>query len=196
MIVPTLLAVALSAAAPQDVATSPLQQSLAAQARTYEFARPNPGIHFSPGGGARYAMAQGCIPHVATGRPAGEFMATAASGRRSDGSGRYTVTTAVTLQEDRSGSCTITVTGGDPDGLRTDMLEVMAENGARLVPRQDTGPGSMDSNGSFRQELHCVTLDGTPMYLLMSTSSARNRARMMASLGRDEAGDCMNRPAS
>ena len=196
MIASTLLAVALSGTAPQDAAPSALQQSIAAQTRAYEFARPNPGIHFSPGGGARYAMAQGCIPHIATGRPAGEFMATAASGRRSDEAGRYTVTTAVTLREDSIGSCTITVTGGDPEGLRADMLEVLAENGARLVPRQDTGPGSTDSLGSFRQELHCVTLDGVPMFLVMSTSSARNRPRMMASLGRDEDGACMNRPAS
>lgn len=194
MIVSTLLAMAMGFS-PQDAAPSALDRSLAAQAQSYAFARPNPGIHFSPGAGARYAMAQGCIPHIATGRPAGEFMDTAASGRRSDGPGRYTVTTAVILREDSPGSCTITVTKGDPEGLRADMLAVMAENGAQLVPRQDTGPGSTDSNGSFRQELHCVTLDGTPMYLLMSTSSARNRPRMMASLGRDAAGDCLRRRA-
>ena len=84
---------------------SALEQATQAQAQAYVFARPSPGIHLSPSGGARYAMAQGCIPHVVTGKPAREFFQTAAISRTT-GEGRHAVTSAVILQEDPIGSCT------------------------------------------------------------------------------------------
>ncbi|CAN5212145.1 hypothetical protein BH09PSE1_BH09PSE1_09330 [soil metagenome] len=176
----------------QQAAPSALEQAAQAQASAYTFARPNPGIHFSPSGGARYAMAQGCIPHIVTGRPAREFFQTAAMSR-GDTAGRHTVTNAVTLLEDPIGSCTLVVSRGDPEGLREEMLKVFDESGARRTVRSDTGAGSEDSNGSFRQELHCLTLNGRPLYLLMSSSSASNRPKLMASLGDDAAGDCARR---
>lgn len=171
---------------------SALEQATQAQAQAYVFARPSPGIHLSPSGGARYAMAQGCIPHVVTGKPAREFFQTAAMGRNT-GEGRHTVTNTVTLQEDASGSCTIVVARGDPEGLREEMLKVFDEAGAQRTVRSDSGAGSRDSNGSFRQELHCVVLDGRPLYLLMSSSSASNRPKLMASLGDDAKGECARR---
>lgn len=186
------IAAAMLVALPQVTPPSALEQATQAQARAYVFARPNPGIHFSPSGGARYAMEQGCIPHVVTGRPAREFFQTAAMSR-DIGAGRHRVTNAVTLQEDAIGSCTIVVARGDPEGLREEMLKVFDEAGARRTVRSDSGVGSRDFNGSFRQELHCIVLDERPLYLLMSSSSASNRPRLMASLGDDGKGECARR---
>lgn len=183
------ISAAILVALPQVAPPSALDQATQAQAHAYVFARPNPGIHFSPSGGARYAMEQGCIPHVVTGRPAREFFQTAAMSR-DIGVGRHRVTNAVTLQEDAIGSCTIVVSHGDPEGLREEMLKVFDEAGARHTLRSDSGRGSRDSNGSFRQELHCIVLDGRPLYLLMSSSSASNRPKLMASLGDDAKGEC------
>lgn len=172
---------------------SPLEGLVDAQNEAYVFQRPNPGIHFSPTAGAHYGMQQGCIPHVMTGRPAREFFQTAAISRGPKVDGQHTVTNAVTLKEEASDACTIIVTRGDPDDLRAEVLSVFTEAGASSQVRSDTGPGSSDSNGSFRQELHCLTLNGKPLFLLMSSSSARNRPRLMASLGPDPDGACRNR---
>lgn len=166
---------------------------LNAQAEAYVFRLPNPGIHFSPSAGARYGMQQGCVPHVMTGRPARDFFRTAAMSRGPQVDGQHSVTNAVTLKEEANGACTIIVTRGDPDGLRAEMLTVLTEAGAVSEVKSDTGPGSSDSNGSFRQELHCLTLNGRPLFLVMSSSAARNRPRLMASLGPDPNGDCRNR---
>jgi hypothetical protein len=174
-------------------AGSALDGLLNAQVEAYAFARPNPGIHFSPSAGARYGMEQGCLPHVMTGRPAGDFIQTAAMSRGPRVEGQHNVTTAVTLKEEASGACTIIAARGDPEGLRAEMLTVFAAAGAVSEVRSDTGPGSSDSNGSFRQELHCLTLNGRPLFLLMSSSTARNRPRLMASLGPDPNEDCPTR---
>ena len=177
--------------APQ--ASSALDTLARTQVDSYAFARPNPGIHFSPSAGARYGMEQGCLPHVMTGRPAREFFETAAMSRGPQVEGQYTITNAVTLKEEANGACTIIASRGDPEGLRVEMLAVFATTGALREVKSDTGPRSSDSNGSFRQELHCLNLNGKPLFLLMSSSSARNRPRIMASLGADPNGDCQRR---
>lgn len=172
---------------------STLDGLLNAQAEAYAFRLPNPGIHFSPSAGARYGMQQGCVPRVMTGRPARDFFKTAAMSRSPQVEGEHIVTTAITLREEANGACTIIATRGDPDRLRAEMLTVLTEAGAVSEVKSDTGPGSSDSNGSFRQELHCLTLNGRPLFLVMSSSAARNRPRLMASLGSDPNGDCRNR---
>lgn len=174
-------------------AASPLDGLVDAQNEAYVFQRPNPGIHFSPTAGARYGMQQGCVPHVMTGRPAREFFQTAAMSRGPKVDGQHTVTNAVTLKEEANDACTLIVTRGDPDELRVEMLTVFTEAGAVSEVRSDSGPGSSDSNGSFRQELHCLTLNGRPLFLLMSSSTARNRPRLMVSLGPDPNGACRTR---
>jgi len=174
-------------------AASPLDGLVDAQNEAYVFQRPNPGIHFSPTAGARYGMQQGCVPHVMTGRPAREFFQTAAISRGPKVDGQHTVTNAVTLKEEANDACTLIVTRGDPDELRAEMLTVFTEAGAVSEVRSDSGPGSSDSNGSFRQELHCLTLNGRPLFLLMSSSTARNRPRLMVSLGPDPNGACRTR---
>lgn len=187
------IAMAMLATPPQVTPPSALEQApqAQAQARAYVFARPNPGIHLSPSGGARYAMEQGCIPHVMTGRPAHEFFQTARFARAA-GEGRYAVTSAVTLKEDASGSCVIIVRRGDPEGLREEILKVFDENGARRTMRADSGEGARDSNG-FRHELYCIVLDGHPLFLMMSSSSASDRPKLYASLGNDAEGECARR---
>lgn len=172
---------------------SPLDGLVEAQNEAYVFQRPNPGIHFSPTAGARYGMQQGCVPHVMTGRPAREFFQTAAMSRGPKVDGQHTVTNAVTLKEEANDACTLIVTRGDPDELRAEMLTVFTEAGAVSEVRSDSGPGSSDSNGSFRQELRCLTLNGRPLFLLMSSSTARNRPRLMVSLGPDPNGACRTR---
>lgn len=174
-------------------AASPLDGLVDAQKEAYVFQRPNPGIHFSPTAGARYGMQQGCVPHVMTGRPAREFFQTAAISRGPKVDGQHTVTNAVTLKEEANDACTLIVTRGDPDELRAEMLTVFTEAGAVSEVRSDSGPGSSDSNGSFRLELRCLTLNGRPLFLLMSSSTARNRPRLMVSLGPDPNGACRTR---
>lgn len=180
----------------QTVPADPLSARMQAQARTYERVRPSPGIHLSPRAAAAYGMAAGCVPAVATGRPATEFFYTARSGRGRDPEGVHSVSVAVALQQDAGGACTIVSRAGDPEDLREAILKALDDQGAVRTTVSDTGRGSQDSNGPFRQELHCLTLDGQPMFLIMSTSDAANRVRLMASLGADAAGDCRRRGAS
>ena len=194
------IAAAMSIALPQVTPPSTLEQATQAQppaqaqaqARAYVFARPRPGIHLSPSSGAHYAMAQGCIPHIVTGRPARDFFQTAAFARTT-GEGRYAVTSAVTLKEDASGSCVVIVARGDPEGLRQEMLKVFDESGAQRTLWADSGVGSRDSNGNFRHELYCIVLDGRPLLLMMSSSSASDRPKLMASLGNGAEGECARR---
>ncbi|MES2861659.1 MAG: hypothetical protein V4701_09310 [Pseudomonadota bacterium] len=175
-----------------QVVADPLNDALNAQAHEYALTRPSPGIHFSPRAATAYAVGSGCVPAVMTGRPATDFFSTAASGRGRDGDGRHTVSVQVSLQEG-SGSCTVTSTSGDPEQLREAVLKALEDQGATRTTASDSGEGSRDTNGAFRQELHCLTLDGEALFLVMSTSSASNRPRLMASLGRDEDGSCARR---
>jgi hypothetical protein len=177
--------------APQDAA----QEALRNQGGAYAFARPSPMIHFSPNGGLAYALGNGCIPSVMTGRPATEFFKTAAMKINPEAPGRHEVTTRVLLQEEDTGGCTVTATAGDPADLRATVLATLDDQGARRLVISDSGEGSSDSNGDFRQELHCLTLNNRSLYLVMSSSSARNRARLMATVGLDSDGDCSRRSA-
>jgi hypothetical protein len=169
----------------------PLAEALTAQARSYQFTRPSAGIHFSPRAAATYAMTSGCLPAVITGQPAATFFETA-MGRSPDVDGRHTVSTAVSLLEQRA-ACTVTSDRGDPEELRAAILAALDEAGVRRTTASDSGAGSRDANGPFRQELHCLVVDGEQLFLVMSTSSARNRLRLMASLGRDGDGGCARR---
>lgn len=177
---------------PQEGA-NPVAEALRAQAGSYAMVRPSPMIHFSPTRAAAYAMGNGCVPAVMTGRPATEFFKTAAIRNVPEQEGLHQVSTRVTLLH-TGNTCTVTATAGDPEDLRTSVLETLDTLAATRVVRSDSGAGSRDSSGNFRQELHCLTLNGEALFLVMSSSSARNRAPLMASIGRDSEGDCM-RPA-
>ena len=181
---------------PVQATSDPLAQAMNAQAREYSLARPSPGIHLSPRAAAAYAMASGCVPAVMTGRPATEFFTRAPSARGRDEIGRYTVSTRVYLQEEPNGSCTVGAVRGEPEELREAVLKALDDLGAAKTTASDTGAGSRDSNGSFRQELHCMTLDGQALFLVMSTSSSNNRPKLLASLGRDTEASCARRSDS
>lgn len=188
-----MLSIALTLALlaqPQQAGADPLDEALRGQAQSYSMVRPSPMIHFSPTRAAAYAMGNGCVPAVMTGRPATEFFKTAAIRSLPDREGLHQVSTRVTLLQ-TANSCTVTATAGDPEDLRTSVLETLDGLNATRVVRSDSGAGSRDSNGDFRQELHCLTLNGEALFLVMSTSSASNRAPLMASLGRDSGGRCL-----
>ncbi len=189
MLLSIALAMALSAQAPQE-GSDPLAEALRTQADHYAMVRPSPMIHFSPTRATAYALGNGCVPAVMTGRPATEFFKTAAIRSVPEREGLHQVSTRVTLLQ-TANSCTVTATAGDPEDLRTSVLETLDGLSATRIVRSDTGAGSRDSNGDFRQELHCLTLNGEALFLVMSTSSAPNRARLMASLGRDSGERCV-----
>lgn len=77
--------------------------------------------------------------------------------------------------------CYMRVMDGDPERLREMALSLLATE-APTPPLVDSGPGSRDSVGSFRQESHCVTIGGRRMAVLISTSSAPRRPKMQLSL--------------
>lgn len=189
-----ILVLTLLAQTPQQ-GPDPLAEAFRAQTDSYVMVRPSPMIHFSPTRATAYAMGNGCVPAVMTGRPATEFFKTAAIRNVPEQAGLHQVSTRVTLLEGGS-SCTVTATAGDPEDLRVAVLETLDDLGATRAVRSDSGAGSRDSGGSFRQELHCLTLNGEAVFLLMSSSSARNRPPLMASIGRDSDGSCMRRPTN
>ena len=189
MLLPITLALTLFAQVPQ-VGSDPVAEARRTQADSYAMVRPSPMIHFSPTRAAAYALGNGCVPAVMTGRPATEFFKTAAIRSVPEQEGLHQVSTRVTLLQ-TGNSCTVTATAGDPGDLRAAVLETLDGLNVTRSVRSDTGAGSHDSNGDFRQELHCLSLNGEALFLVMSTSSARNRAPLMASLGRDSGGRCL-----
>jgi hypothetical protein len=177
-------------------AADPRVAALQAQRATpaAEPARRPQSINFSPTEAVRYTVQHGCVPAVATGLSARRFLRPSAFSRGPDeGAGVHMITAVVALEQDERGACTVSSIRGDPEALRTAVLNTLSEMGVAQVTRSDSGPGSQDSFGPFRQELICLTLDEKPAFLVMSTSSARNRKRLMASFGLDTAGTCMGR---
>lgn len=157
-------------------------------------ARPSSGIFFSPTGAVRYGVEHGCLPAVVSGLPARRFFVPSVFSRGpAEGPGRHQITSSLTLEEDARGACTLVSERGKAPELRSALLATLADMGVTDVVRQDSGPGSRDVNGDFRQELHCLAIDGKALFLVMSTSTARNRRPLMASFGRDTDGACQTR---
>lgn len=189
----TLQAAASTPAAPS--AADPMAAAREAQARQLaEPVRPSSGIFFSTTGAVRYGVEHGCLPSVVSGLPARRFFVPSVFSRGpAEGPGRHQITATLTLEEDARGSCTLVSDRGKAPELRAAVLATLADMGVTDVVRQDSGPGSRDVNGDFRQELHCLTVDGQAFFLVMSTSTARNRRPLMASFGRDTDGSCHTR---
>lgn len=176
-------------------ALDPVTAAREAQAQqTADPVRPSSGIFFSTTGAVRYGIEHGCVPAVVSGLPARRFFVPSVFSRGpSEGPGRHQITATLTLEEDARGSCTLVSERGKAPDLRAAVLTTLADMGVTDVVRQDSGPGSRDVNGDFRQELHCLTVDGKALFLVMSTSTARNRRPLMASFGRDMDGTCDTR---
>jgi hypothetical protein len=175
---------------------NPLAAAIQAQRATpvTEPARRPPSMNFSPTAAVTYAVQHGCVPAAATGLPARRFFEPSVFSRGpAEGPGVHMVTSVVTLEQDRLGFCTVSSTRGDPEELRAAVLAALSEMGVAQMVKSDSGPGSRDSSGSFRQELICLTIDAKPAFLVMSTSSERNRKRLMASFGLDTDGGCAGR---
>lgn len=147
-----------------------------------------PSINFSPAGATRYALEQGCVPHLRDGTP---VLATLRPFVFADRNARVLpISSQVSLESELNGACTIRAKNGDRDVLRTTLLEALTKAGLRPRALQDSGPGSRDSIGDFRQELHCLTIVDRPGYLVLSTSTERRRPKLQATLGLDAAGPC------
>jgi hypothetical protein len=159
----------------------------AVEGRDGTMLRP-PSINQSPSGAARYAMEHGCVPFVRDGTPVLKRMRPAFYSRRD--TNVLAVSTRVSLETGSRGECTIRSTHGDPQALRKAVLDALQSAGAQPRSIQDSGLGSRDSIGHFRQETHCLTLNGRPGYLVMSTSGERNRPKLQASIGVDSNGPC------
>lgn len=156
--------------------------------------RPPSGIFFSEPRAVEYGVRHGCVPAIASGLPARRFFVPSVFSRGpTEGPGKHQITASLSLEEDARGACTLVSERGKADELRQAVLTTLADMGVTDVVRQDSGEGSRDANGDFRQELHCLTIDGKAAFLVMSTSSARNRRPLMASFGPDAAGNCPRR---
>ena len=95
----------------------------------------------------------------------------------------------VELSERNGPGCYMRVQQGDPDKLRAMVLDLLAAE-ARVETLFDSGPGSRDSLGSFRQETHCAKVGGQTTAALISTSDHHKRPRLQLSLVNDSDGSC------
>ena len=145
----------------------------------------------SPTESARYALEHGCL----AARRAGVGLAQTPNYfiRLDKKTGAYRMTGAgrVELSEKNGPGCYMGVEQGDPDKLRAMVLEMLAAEG-RVGTLFDSGPGSRDSQGSFRQETHCAKVGGKMTVALISTSDHRKRPRLQLSLVDDSDGSCAN----
>ena len=142
-----------------------------------------------------YGLTAGCLPFLVEGGSIHERIErssgrTTLNGRPAD---RLHGRSTILIQEDGPG-CYLVAPRGDPDRLREAVLATLRRVGGDPRVRFDSGPGSRDSLGAFRQESWCFAVDGRPAGLVMSTSSVRRRHAMQASLFIDRDGACRREP--
>jgi len=87
----------------------------------------------------------------------------------------------VEISEPIGAGCSLKVGFGKAQELRAMALEMLSQDGP-VQTVSDSGPGSRDSGGAFRQELLCLTLGGRPATALMSTSDDRKRFPLQLTL--------------
>jgi hypothetical protein len=143
----------------------------------------------SPTESARYALVHGCL--LARQKGVGLTQVPSHFIRLDKKTGAYRMMGAgrVELSQKNGSGCYMRVGLGDTDQLRVMVLGVLAAEG-RVGKLFDSGPGSRDSSGSFRQETHCATLGGKTTIALISTSNDRKRPRLQLSLVDDSDGSC------
>jgi len=143
----------------------------------------------SPTESARYALDHGCL----AARRAGVRLAQTPNHflRLDKKTGGYRMTGAGRVElSDRTGpGCYLRVAQGDPEALRAMVLDLLAAEGP-VGKLFDSGAGSRDSLGSFRQETHCAKVGGKTTVALISTSDHRKRPRLQLSLVDDSDGAC------
>jgi hypothetical protein len=142
----------------------------------------------SPTESARYALRHGCLAAARK----GVGLAQVPNGFiRPQGAGVYRMTGAgrVELSNANGPGCYLRVGQGDAVQLRAMVLELLGAEG-RLSPLFDSGPGSRDSQGAFRQESYCVRVGGRSTVALLSTSDHRKRPPLQLSLVDDSDGSC------
>lgn len=87
-------------------------------------------------------------------------------------------------------ACTVTASSGDRDDLREAVLTAFQSAGTEAHVLQDSGPGSRDSSGDYRQEAHCVSVEGQPLAAVLSTSTEDFRRPLLFTVLRDREGIC------
>lgn len=135
----------------------------------------------SPTESARYALRHGCVAAARGGvrmaQVPNHFL------RLDLKRNVYLMTGAgrVEVSEPDGAGCYLKVGFGRAQALRAMALEILSQDGP-VQTVSDSGPGSSDSGGPFRQELLCLTLGGRPVTALMSTSEDRKRSPLQLTL--------------
>lgn len=148
----------------------------------------------SPTESARYALTHGC---VAAARAGGRLTDVPNGYLRDNGRGVHRMTGAgrIVVTEKSGPGCYMQVGLGDAEALRAMALDVLAAQGpVRTI--FDSGPGSRDSGGAFRQETHCVRIGDRDFAAVISTSSNRKRPPLQLSLFPNNDPDCGHPPTT
>jgi hypothetical protein len=149
---------------------------------------PN-AVYRSETAAVAFAVEEVCLPSVTRSVPVRQLYTPGLFMRGRSNASRSHVQSFVWI-EDRNQACTVVASRGGAAALRAQVAEVLARRATRTTVLSDSGPGSRDANGDFRQESWCMRIDGQPVFLVMSSSEAANRNRLMASFGLDRGGHC------
>ena len=142
---------------------------------------------------ARFAAARVCLP-VLRGEAGGLQDAVGKSGfawKRVPGSFALVGTTPNHVQMTPRGGCYFRMDRGDGEKLRLAVLGALTAAGAGPLAENafDSGPGSRDSAGPYRQERYC--LDGQakrlPLAIVISTGARPHPALQMTLLAANDA---------
>ena len=148
-----------------------------------------PAVYRSETVATAFAVDQVCLAAITRSLPVREIYRPGLAMRGRSDDLRSHVQSFVWVEE-RNDACTVVADRGDAAALRMQVADVLARRATQVRVLSDSGPGSRDSNGDFRQEAWCMRVDGQPLFLVMSSSEAPNRRRLMASFGLDRRGDC------
>ena len=156
---------------------------------------PKPGLRdqMDPVAGVRFGVSKACLPAVRSGSVESFGKLVPHKKTIYPGQTSYWVGPDVTISTNGK-SCTVRSIDGRAEALRQAVLESLQAAGAAPASAFDSGAGGQDSAGLFRQERYCMTLDGRPAWLLMSTSATRGRIPLQATMALETDGRC-GRPA-
>lgn len=144
--------------------------------------------------GARFGMAEICIPAVAADTQDPELFSSLLRVRKPPYPGQtsYYVGPDVTIST-KGKSCTVRASSGSAPKLREAVLAALNAAGTEIQVKVDSGPEGRDGAGRYRQEAYCLSLGARRAYFVLSTSPERGRTPLQATLGLDDGRTC---PAS
>ncbi len=143
----------------------------------------------------RFAAARVCLPVLKGEASLGD--AVGKSGfvwKQVPGSFALVGTTPNYVQLTPRGGCYFRINRGDADKLRLAALSALAAAGAAPLADNafDSGPGSRDSTGPFRQERYCLDGEakGLPLGVVISTAKGGRRPALQMTLLAANDGPC------